>query len=74
MARLVDSLCELGGIYSAQELHELSAHLIGGFVFVPMADIVEFEMPHETRKAGAELVHRRIELLQAIDLPCNEEG
>jgi hypothetical protein len=56
--------CELGGAYGAQELHELVADLVRGFVLYPVAHIVEFEFANETGKAGAHLVHgRRIEFL-----------
>ena len=53
--------CELRGIYGAQELHELVTDQVqvGGFVLHPVADIVEFEPAHETRKAGAHLVQAK---------------
>ena len=37
----------------------------------PVAHIIEFEIPHETGKAGAQFVHGWIEHLQAIRLPRN---
>jgi hypothetical protein len=52
---------ELGGVYLAQELHELVADLGRGFVLYPVAYMVEFETPHETGKAGAELFEGWIE-------------
>ena len=51
--------CELRGIYGAQELHELVTDQVRGFVLHPVAHIVEFEPAHETRKAGAHLVHAK---------------
>ena len=63
------------GVYLAQELHELVADHVRGFVLHPVAHIVEFETSDETGKAGAHLVHgQRIELFQAIRLPPNEKG
>ena len=63
----------LGSVYGAQELHQLVADLGRGFVLYPVAHIVEFETPHETGKAGAELADRWIEHLQAIRRPRNEK-
>ena len=40
----------------------------------PVAHIVEFEIPHETGKAGAEFFDGWIERLQAIRLPRNVKG
>ena len=37
-----------------------------GFVLYPVSDIVDFEMPYETGKAGAELFGGWIEPYQAI--------
>jgi hypothetical protein len=66
---------QLGGAYAAQELHELVTDLGRGFVLYPVAHIVEFETPHKTGKAGAELVHGQwIELLQAIRLRQLEDS
>ena len=47
----------LGGVHGVQKLHELVTDLGRGFVLCPMAHVVEYETPHETRKSGAELVH-----------------
>src|SRR5579864_7890218 len=62
------------GVYGAQELHELVTDLGRGFVLYPVAHVVEYETPHETGKAGAELFDGWIEHLQAIRLPRNEKG
>ena len=57
-----------------QELHELVADLGRGFVLYPVAHIVDFESPHKTGKASAELFDGWIEHLQAIRFPRNEKG
>src|SRR5580693_3237985 len=54
-----------------QELHELVTDLNRGLVLYPVAYIVEFEIPHDTGKAGAELFERGIERPQAIGLSRN---
>jgi hypothetical protein len=52
--------CSLGdswvlrSVYAAQELHQLVTDLGRGFVLYPVAHILDFEIPHETGKAGAE--------------------
>ena len=72
---LTNPRARLGGVYGAQELHELVADHVGGFVLYPVAHIVEFEPAHETGKTGAHLVHgKRIEFFQSIRLPPNEKG
>jgi hypothetical protein len=40
----------------------------------PVAYIVEFEIPHETGKAGAELFEGWIQRAQAVHLSPNVEG
>ena len=45
-----------------------------GFVLYPVAHIVEFETPHETGKAGAELFEGWIERPQAVHLAPNVKG
>jgi hypothetical protein len=66
--------CVLGSVYGAQELHELITDLGRGFVLYPVAHILDFEIPHETGKAGAEFFDGWIEHSQAIRLPRNEKG
>ena len=66
--------CVLGSVYGAQELHELVTDLGRGFVLYPVAYILDFEIPHETGKAGAEFFDGWIEHSQAIRLPRNEKG
>ena len=66
--------CVLGSVYGAQELHELITDLGRGFVLYPVAHIVEFETPHETGKAGAELFEGWIERPQAVHLSPNVKG
>ena len=66
--------CVLGGVYGAQELHELVADLGRGLVLYPVAHIIDFEIPHETGKAGAEFFDGWIEHPQAIRFPRNEKG
>ena len=66
--------CVLGGVYGAQELHELVTDLGRGFVLYPVAHIIDFEIPHETGKVGAEFFGGWIEHPQAIRLPRNEKG
>lgn len=61
----------LCGLYCAQKLHNLVTDLSRGFVLNPVAHIVDFEIPHETRKAGPEFVKGWIELPQAIGLSRN---
>ena len=58
----------LGRVYGAQELHELVTDLGGGFVLYPVAHIVEFQIPHETGKAGAKRLEGWIERPQAVRL------
>jgi hypothetical protein len=53
--------CALGSVYSAQELHELVTDLGRGLVLHPVAHILDFEIPHETGKAGAEFFDGWIE-------------
>jgi hypothetical protein len=66
--------CELGGVYGPQEFHELITDQVRGFVLYPVANIVEFEPPNETGKAGAHLVHgKRIEFFHSISFPPNEK-
>src|SRR5438445_10751310 len=66
---------ELRGVYGAQELHKLVTDHVRGFVLYPMADIIEFESPHETGKTGAHLVHGKwIEFFQSIRLSPDEKG
>jgi hypothetical protein len=36
--------CVLGGVYGAQELHELVTDLGRGFVLYPVAHIIDFEI------------------------------
>jgi hypothetical protein len=50
------------GVYGAQKLHDLVTDFGRGFVLNPVAHIVDFEMSHETRKAGAEFFEGWIEL------------
>jgi hypothetical protein len=50
------------GVYGAQKLHDLVTDFGRGFVLNPVAHIVDFEMSHETRKAGAEFFERWVEL------------
>jgi hypothetical protein len=64
----------LRGVYGAQELHEMVTDLGRGFVLYPVAHIFDFEIPHETGKAGAEFFHGWIEIFQAIRLPRNVKG
>jgi len=64
----------LGGVYGAQELHELVTDLGRGFVLYPVAHIVDFEIPHETRKAGPEFLRGWIEPFQPILLSRNVKG
>src|ERR1700730_13426940 len=64
----------LGCVYGAQELHELVTDLGGGFVLYPVAHIVEFETPHETGKAGAQLFEGWIERPQAVRFSPNVKG
>jgi hypothetical protein len=45
------------GAYGAQELHELVTDLRGSFVLYPVTHVVDFETPHEARKAGTEFFH-----------------
>src|SRR5579864_9163660 len=66
--------CVLGGVCGAQKLHELVTDLGRGFVLYPVAHIIDFEVPHETGKPGAQFFDGWIELLQAIRLPPNVEG
>ena len=67
--------CELGGVYGAQEFHELITDQVRGFVLYPVANIVQFEPPNETRKAGAHLVHgKRIEFFESISFSPNVKG
>ena len=68
------SVCVLGGVCGAQKLHELVTDLGRGFVLHPVAHIIEFEIPHQTGKAGAQFFHGWIELPQAIRLPRNVKG
>ena len=69
-----DDLYDLRSVYGAQELHELVTDLGRGFVLYPVAHIVEFEIPHETGKAGAELFEGWIERPQAVRLSPNVKG
>ena len=64
----------LGGIYCAQELHDLITDFGGSFVLYPMAHIIDFNVPEQTRKSGAEFLEGWIELSQAIRLPRNIKG
>lgn len=64
----------LGGFHGAEKLHDLVTDFGRGFVLNPVAHIVDFEMPHETRKAGEEFFEGWIELPQAICLSRNVEG
>src|ERR1700691_636761 len=64
----------LRGIDGTQEFHELVTDVGRGFVLYPVADIVEFETPHETGKATTELFDRWIEHLQPIHLPGDDKG
>ncbi len=64
---------ELRGVYGVQELDEPVTDLSRGFVLHPVAHIIDFEMAHETGEAGAELLRRWIEALQAIHLSRNEK-
>ena len=57
-----------------QELHELVTDLGRGFVLYPVAHVIDFEIPHQTGKAGAEFFDGWIEHPQAIRLPRNEKG
>ena len=67
--------CELGGVYGAQEFHELITDQVRGFVLYPVANIVQFEPPNETRKAGAHLVHgKRIEFFESISFSPDVKG
>jgi len=52
----------LSGVYGAQKLHDLVTDFGRGFVLNPMAHMVDFKVPYETRKAGAEFFERWIEL------------
>jgi len=47
------------------------ADLGRGFVLYPVAHIVDFQISHETWKAGAEFFHGWIQPFQAILLPRN---
>jgi|SRR5580704_2412221 hypothetical protein len=64
----------LGGIYDAQELHDLITDFGGSFVLYPMAHIIDFKVPEQTRKSGTEFLEGWIELSQAIRLPRNIKG
>jgi hypothetical protein len=64
----------LSSVYGAQELHEPVTDLGRGLVLYPVAHIIDFEIPHETGKAGAEFFYGWIEHSQAIRLPRNEKG
>ena len=66
--------CVLAAVYGAQKLQDLGTDLGRGFVLNPVAHIVDFEIPYETRKAGAEFFEGWIELPQAIRLSRNVEG
>ena len=68
------SIAFLGGADGAQKLHDLVTDLGRGFVLNPVTHIVDFKIPHETRKAGAEFLERRIELTQAIRLARDVKG
>lgn len=68
------SIVFLGGVDGAQKLHDLVTDLGRGFVLNPVTHIVDFKIPHETRKAGAEFLERRIELTQAIRLARDVKG
>ena len=61
-------------VYGAQELHELVTDLGRGFVLYPVAQIIEFEIPHETGKAGAELFEGWVERPQAVRFSPNVKG
>jgi hypothetical protein len=61
----------IGRVHSAQELHKLLADFGRGLVLYPVADIVEFEIPDEARKAGVKLFRRRIKRPQTIGLSRN---
>jgi len=54
-----------------QEFHELVTDLGRGLVLYPVAYTIEFEIPHDTGKAGAELFEWGIERSQAIGLSRN---
>jgi hypothetical protein len=58
------------GVYGAQKLHDLVTHFGRGFVLNPVAHIVDFEMSHETRKAGAEFFEGWIELPKPSAFPA----
>jgi len=66
---------ESGGVYRAQELHELVTDLGRGFVLYPVAHMVKFETSHETGKADSKLVYgQRVELFESIRLPHHVKG
>src|SRR3984957_19586417 len=68
-------MAPLSGVDCAQELHELITDLGRGLVLYPVTDIVEFGRCNETGKAGAHLLQcQRVELLQAVRSPPNENG
>ena len=48
----------LGGIYGAQELDDLITDFGGSFVLYPMAHIIDFKVPEQTGKSGAEFFER----------------
>ena len=66
--------CVLAAVYSAQKLHDLVTDFGRGFVLNPVAHTVDFEIPHETREAGAEFFEGWIELSQAICLSRDVKG
>ena len=68
------SIAFLGGADGAQKLHDLITDLGRGFVLNPVTHIVDFKIPHETRKARAEFLGGRIELTQAIRLARDVKG
>ncbi len=71
---LVPLRLRLGGVYRAHKLHDLITDLGRGFVLNPVAHMVDFEIPHQTRKAGAEFFEGWIELPQPIQLSRNVKG
>lgn len=68
------SIVFLVGADGAQKLHDLVTDFGRGLVLNPVTHIVDFKIPHETRKAGAESLERRIELTQAILLARDVKG
>jgi hypothetical protein len=64
----------LAAVYGAQKLQDLVTDFARGFVLNPVAHTVDFETPHETRKAGAEFFEGWIELSQAVRLSRDVKG